>query len=343
MRKLLSKFLGSVGLALALLVGATSANAIGLAVCDGKTLNPMSDLDWNLMYPITVAGARMTSGKNLVNPPLMEMMPPTCFCPTYLGYSMFGIGVTYWEPVYVAEIERRPGCLTSIGGQQVLDSYAMLHSEGTADEAETEQTNRMQIHWYYYPVMQMLDMYSNTWCRNPSGFDLAYMTEIDPTWQDDSWGSVFTPEDSLFATLGAQLACAFDAVAANVYAPLDFLFWCSGSWGNTYPLTGNAGHNTQHHQQNNQIVSKFIARQARLGLEFNTIGPLAVCGSYPSPVWLKSQYRYNQVGPVVRKGKAVTTGDLGLLQFPTVTNAPTQEHTVNVIWNAKYCCLKPIP
>lgn len=341
--KLLKKLLLAAALALPTLV---SAQSIPASLCTGQFFNPMSDPDWNNIFPITIAGAQMTSGGNTVTP-LMAMMPPVCTCPTIFGFPMVGIGITYWQPMYISELERRPGCLSSLGGVSVLGgSYALLHSEQSTSYDNTgKAANRMQVHWYEYPLFAMLDMMKSVACvSGTSGVNLAYITEVDPLWQDDAWGAVFTPEAALFSNPVATAACAFDSTTASLGLPMDVMFWCAGTWGNLYPLTGNSSHTGDPFNMNNQLQGKFIARSHRMGLMWQTIGPTAICSAHPNPVWVKSQYRFNQVAPIPRKGRAVVTGDLGkLFQYPPVTNAPTQEHTTNLIWQGQQCCLKPIP
>lgn len=332
-------------LATAALLISTTANAVVPAVCTGTFFNPVTDTDWNNMFPISIAGVSMSTSSN-TSPPLMQMMPPVCTCPTVVGIPFVGIGLTWWQPQYVSEIERRPGCLPSLGGVQALKNYSMLHSEQTvADNNHAgESSNRMQVHWYEYPVASMLSMMESISCKNTNGFNLAYMTEIDPMWQDDIWSSIFTPEASLFSNPIAVAACAIDAVASTFDYPLDPMFWCAGTWGAVYPLAGNSGHTGDPFTMNNQIQAKFIARNHRMGLSWQTIGPTAMCGAHPNPIWIKSQYRFNQVAPVARRGRAVVTGSNGkLYQFPPVTNPPTQEHTVNLIWQGQQCCAKAIP
>jgi conjugal transfer pilus assembly protein TraU len=339
MKKLLSKLIAISALILGF---QAPAHALVPPVCTGQFVNPITHVDWNNMYPITIAGARLSASTG-TNPPLMDAMPPVCVCPTIFGIPLVGIGITYWSPQHLVEIENRPGCLSTLGGINVLPRFSMLTSEMTGAGADDGQTSHMQIHSYFYPVFEMLDMMESMYCRNPGNFDLGYMTEIDPTWQDDLWAAVFAPESGLFANPVAQAACAVDAAAAEVYAPLDALFWCQGTWGATYPLTGNSGHMNNGHAQNNQVLSKFLSRNARLGLEWQTIGPTAICFSHPNPILIKSQYRYNQVLPMPRRGRPVVGGGSGLFQFPPVSNLPTQEFTATVIWQGKQCCAKAIP
>jgi conjugal transfer pilus assembly protein TraU len=331
-------------IAAATLLVASTAQAVVPTMCTGRLFNPLTDADWNNIFPITIAGVPLGAGTNPMNP-LMAAMPPVCVCPTILGIPFVGIGVTYWQPTYLAEIEHRPGCLSSLGGINVLPGYSMLQSEQTVNhENRGKSTNRMQVHFYTYPLFGMLEMMKSVSCNNPSGFNLGYVTEVDPLWQDDLWGAVFAPESAVFANPIAQMACAVDAVSASAGYPQDALFWCSGSMGGVYPLTGNSQHSGDPFTLNNQVMSKFLARHHRMGLQWQTIGPTAICSSHPNPVWVKSQYRFNQVAPIPRKGRAVAPGDNGkLFQFPPVTNLPTQEQTVNLIWQGQQCCLKPIP
>lgn len=332
-------------LLLGVLIPVEKANAqatgVGSALCKGQIFNPITDMDVNNFFPIVIMGARFTSGANQ-NSPLMDANSPICVCPTYLfGMPFFGIMTTFWEPLYISEIERRPGCLSSLGGVSILDSYFSLHSEQNSQDTNGNSTNRMQVHWYKYPVMAILNLFEDLVCRAPSGIALGYLTEIDPYYNNDVLGAIFAPESTIFANPLAQFACAVDSVAASAGYPMDALFWCAGTWGSIYPLTGNTQHVADAFATNNLIQAKFIARNHRMFLLNQTIGPSAICFSHPNPIIVKSQYRYNQVAPIPRKGRAVQTGDFGrFLTQPFITNVPTQEHTVNLIWQGKQCCVR---
>ncbi len=337
----LKNFLVAAALTVAGMANAQIAN-----VCKGQMFNPISDVDWNNLYPITIMGFQYTSGNNTVAP-LMAAMPPINECPGPFGIPYICVGVTYWQPLFISEIERRPGCMTSIGGTKILsEAYNLMSSNQTVNHAnQGKESNRMQVHWFQYPIFSMMDMMkSMAGCLNNSGFDLAYITEIDPTWQNNDLGAIFSPESVLFTNPIANFACAVDAVASTVGYALDPLFWCAGTWGNVYPLVGNSNHSGDPFTMNNQIQGKFVARMHRMGLAWQTIGPTAICSSHPNPIWIKSQYRFNQVAPIQRRGRAVTTGDNGkLFQYPPLTNVPTQEHTVNLVWQGQQCCVPVFP
>lgn len=339
----LKPFLLAIALASAALVtsapaSAAAAAAGAIAGCKGQIFNPLSDTDWNNMYPIVTAG--IPAGPTYPQSPL-HFMPPVCVCPGIFGIPSPGIGVTYWEPLYISEIERTAGCLASVGGVPALPAFSSLSSEqGSAANPGNDNTNRMQVHWYEYPVFSMLDVFTSTGCNNRGGFTLTMVTEVDPTWQNDLWGVVFSPEGALFGNPIAQAACAIDAATSTAGYPLDPLFWCAGTWGSIYPFTGNSPHGNSNFTLNNLVQAKYIARQHRVGMLFQSIGPTAMCWTHPNPIWMKSQYRVNQVGPIPRYGMPVQIGNPGKMQVPPFSNVPTKESTVNLIWQGKQCCMK---
>lgn len=337
-RKSLKTLVAAVALTLApaLAFAQTEVAASNSLGCYGKVYNPISDTDWNNLFPITIMGVSTGGG---VNPPLMYE-PPICMCPGIFGYPTPGIGITFWQPLYVSEIERTPGCLSSLGGVSILSGYSTLQSEQVNEQKDGGPVSRMQVHWYEYPLFALMDLFKSLGCYSTSGFNLMYMTEFDPTWQDDEWSAVFAPEAVLFANPIAQAACSIDAIAANANFPIDAMFWCAGSWGGVYPMSGNAGHTNSNFTSNNLIQSKFLARNSRLGLSWATIGPASICSSVPSPIWIKSQYRVDQVGPVPRYGAPVVVGSTGIMQMPPVSNVPTRESTVNLIWQGQQCCVR---
>ncbi len=81
--------------------------------------------------------------------------------------------------------------------------------------------------------------------ESTQSFDLAYITEVDPLWQDDELTFLLNPEAILFGNLIAQAACVADCLSASFWLPLDPLFWCSGCQGGMYPVNGKViTHNT---------------------------------------------------------------------------------------------------
>ncbi|WP_072215137.1 TraU family protein [Campylobacter coli] len=53
-------------------------------------------------------------------------------------------------------------------------------------------------------------------CMNiTGGVDIAYMTEVDPLWQDDELTALINPEALLFGNPILNLACMADSASAQ--------------------------------------------------------------------------------------------------------------------------------
>lgn len=340
-KRLISAVAISLGAFLSIASPVAQANPVaavaGGASCNGELFNPITDVDYGYLFPISVIGVEAGTG---VNPPLMKLNP-VCFCPGRLGIPVPGLGVTFWQPNYVVEIGKG-GCLHTLKGIKALPGSEILTGEYTDGEVSSgSKTSRGQIHFYDYPLFKLLDLFTSAACLSPRGFNMAYISEPDYTWQDDIWSSILSPDSILYSTPPMQFAGAIDSISSNFGFPNDAIYWAAGSWGNTFPLTGNANQQSTYFQGNNLVMAKYITRAHRLGLMWQTIGPTAQCFSHPNPMILKSQYRINQIGPIPRYGKPVVFGDAGLMQFPPITNLPTKEHTSNLIWTGTQCCIRP--
>ncbi|NMV20790.1 conjugal transfer protein TraU, partial [Vibrio parahaemolyticus] len=91
------------------------------------------------------------------------------------------------------------------------------------------------------PLLVMLDLFMDGNC-NADGymdFDLMYLSELDPTWLNDELAFFTQPEAAAVANPLAISACTADAASSTLGKPIDQLFWCAGSWGHLYPLSGH--------------------------------------------------------------------------------------------------------
>ncbi len=316
-----------------LLATLSTTHGYAAALCEGEWFDPINDLNWNNSFPITVGGVK-TGGNS--DPPLMSM-PAVCSCPNPMtGTEVPGIGMTYWEPNYLVEIAKTPGCSTTMGGVELLSGYEHLTSEKTGGEAASPLR---QVHWFNYPVFAVLNVISGLGCMNLSGFSLAELTEVDSTWGDDLWAASAMPEGTIFGNILGQLSCIPDAIASAVGFPLDLLYWCVGNQGVVYPLTGRSQNYIDPPSGNMHILGKYMQRKTRqIGL-LATIGPWAECNSVYLPVWLKSQYRVNPVAPVPIKGSPIVFGETEFLwaMMPPSNTAKRRDNAF-VIWVGKQCC-----
>ncbi|MFS7654004.1 TraU family protein [Klebsiella pneumoniae] len=69
--------------------------------------------------------------------------------------------------------------------------------------------------------------------------DIAYLSEIDPTWVDSSLTTILNLETILFVNPIAQgRELQPSQLARAIHMPLDILFTSAGSQGSMYPFSG---------------------------------------------------------------------------------------------------------
>ena len=87
--------------------------------CKGRLLNPLTDINWNMIFPIRIAGVKATAGQSSSDSSATATSA-LCICPGHIIHLPTpGILVTYHQPLYVEEIAKTPGCLSSLGGLSI--------------------------------------------------------------------------------------------------------------------------------------------------------------------------------------------------------------------------------
>jgi conjugal transfer pilus assembly protein TraU len=334
----------------ALVIAASVFSNTASAACSASFYNPVTDTAWNFALPIKVLGVALPLPGTTGQPPSIDSMPPICICPsrTPPHPPVPGISATYWEPRYMLEVAQEPGCLVSLGTSIPLSAFgfkAASRSTGGTDD----HNNRPFVHFYAYPLFELMGQSFDMACGSFDGVPGAgdfYFSEVDPVWNLDALAIFQSPEALLFSNPVAQAACAVDAVAANVWYPLDYMFWCGGSWSGIYPFSGNMGVSQSDQQVNALAATKFIGQQSRRGLMWNTVGPSAMCTAHPAFFMRKTAYRFNQVVPIAYSGDPVYVGETELKWGYTggggmPINLPTKQDSGMLIWQGRQCCMRP--
>jgi len=219
---------------------------------------------------------------------------PLCACPSQLRV---GFKVSFWEPVRRVDVVRRPFCLTSLGGLELDPGFDAPRGSRFSQDS-TSTSSFYQVHWYVDPVIFWLEAIFDNACLEQGGFDVAYLTELDPMWHDDELTFILNPEVALFGNLAARAACAADCAAATAGFPLNTLFWCAGCQGSLYPLNGNVQAHIGGVQASSLEMTRLIAKMHREGLMWAASGEDGLCGYYPQPIMDKTGYKYHMLYPI---------------------------------------------
>lgn len=300
--------------------------------CHGKFPNPFTDICWKCVFPISIGPLKVDMGMEDAG----DEVPLICTCPAPPPlFVRIGLGVGFWEPARVAEVVRTPFCSTLLGGVRLGSLPAPAGGNTNASENEDAFYH---VHWYIYPLLAWMNLLTELACVTPESFDLLYLTEFDPLWEDDELAFLINPEAALFANTAAQAACAADCAAASAGFPIDSLFWCAGCQGSMYPVDGNVKHHTGGVDSSLLLVQRMAAKLHRQFIARDTSSRDAMCMPLPLPILRKTQYKTQILYPTPYPANAQPFGRV-TMPYGAGREYPVKgEDWAYLIWRKKACC-----
>jgi len=302
-----------------ILVGAGGAAADPLPAsapdgsrCTGAFVNPITSTCWECLFPLTIGAAPLFSS-GLPDAPNPDN--PICACAMSVPpFVRIGLAFGFWEPVRLLDVSRTAWCFPNLGGLRIDPGvgYPSQADDGHSDDDTGGNTHSAyHVHYYLYPLMVWLQLFTDFLCLEGGGFDIAYVTELDPSWNDDEIAALIEPESVLFANAPAQAACALDCVSASTtgFGSND-LFWCAGCQGGMYPQSGALAGEYGQVQGSLWSAERLLYKLHRIGLVSGALGAPALCGLYPMPILDKRAYRLQFTNPSV--GASSLAGASGL-------------------------------
>lgn len=330
MRTKLKKLLPLWGLVLAFFFSSNCFGENPSLDSPGKFLNPISDVCWDCLFPIHIAGENTTTKHK----DFVKYKDPLCHCPG----GFVGIPFAFWEPSRLIEVSRVPYKLLSLGG--ITLGKAPL-KQGTISQAPWGSKSFHHVHYLVFPVLTVLETGIDFVCADTLPIDIGYMSEFDPFWNDDSWSTLLNPETLLFANALAQAACLADCAAASFGKPLGKLFWCAGCQGSLYPFTGHCCHPSGGVQTSSLLAHRLLAKLASV-YAIQSFEEGEFCKKTPSRRLLKTAFKTQLTYPKAQtKGPCKALGSSAALWCAGKTYPFGGEDFVYLIWQKKHCCLDP--
>lgn len=319
---------------LVFVMGLFLAMQVHAGKCHGRFVNPVTDICWKCIFPITIMGMEVAKGR----PSPGESRAPLCMCKRPpLNVPIPGIPISFWEPVRLADVTRVPYCLVNMGGISLANTGVRGHG-GTTKKTVTRHSF-YHVHWYVYPLMYWLEVLMDFLCLENANFDLAYITEIDPLWADSVKSTILNPEAILFGNQIAQAACAADCVSSSTHLPIDMLFWCGGCQGSLYPFTGHIYAHNGGVGASLLALSRMMAKLHRELLLWGYMGKPGLCGKYMMPIIKKSQYRTQMTYPVPQSTECQPLGKSSITWQQNREFPYAGEDFGYLIWRKRSCCL----
>ncbi|EHA1082420.1 conjugal transfer protein TraU [Photobacterium damselae] len=331
-------------LAIGLITGgfsiSTNAEDFSLGTCqDADVLsgNLITDVPWSAMYPIRLAGIRVSPNGD--GAPSEATRDSMCACEDDLGIYVPGITQSMYEPARLIELVRQPNCHMVLGGAVIETTNGRKRGKiGTSTETIENQTGFWHYHYYSYPLLLMLELLVPNRCGDGIvGMDLMYLSELDVTWSDSEIAFFANPEAAIFNNPISIAACAGDAAAAATGHPIDGMFWCAGAWGQMYPLSGYTQQNTSIPTKTSLLATRSVAALHRRLLAYKTMGDDAMCDSVIFPTIPKSQYKMNMMYPIAERDDTHKIGELSM-KWGEWRTMPSKEDAVYMLWRWNDCC-----
>lgn len=298
------------------------------SICMGHVVNPIKDVCWRCLFPVSIGDSQVL-GSHLSDP--ANAKSPIGVC-----HSRIGLNIGYWEPTALVEITDTPYCLVNLGGHHL---HLGLKSErgGRQVVGQGEQHAFFHVHWYKYPLIAWLNLITSAGCHQGGDFDIAYLTELDPTWHDSEMSFVLNPEAALFGNPITASSCAADAVSSTIQNnPKDSLFWCAGSQGSLYPLTGHVNAPLSPVQTALLLAERLNFKMHREWL-ISDSNPNHPCREHHYPVMPKSRYRYEMVNQVADGGHCYPTGH-STLEWEAFKIKPQSPNQYGfLVWRKRNC------
>ncbi|AKG19876.1 conjugal transfer protein (plasmid) [Moraxella bovoculi] len=285
--------LGLMGMMALLFSNAASANG---GVCVGKFANPITDVCWSCIFPLSIGGHHIYKGGQEDNENPKDLL---CACSTP---PTVGIQTGFWEPVRRLDVTRKPYCMVSLGGIELDLGFKAPEGRVAINEDGTKDSF-WQAHWYVDPLLYILDVLVEHPCIETGDYDVGYMTEIDPLWDDDELNLLLNPDVFLFSNPAAQAVCIGDCVKSSTGFGSNNLYWCAGCNGSLYPMNGRVASHVSLVQASSLVAQRMTAKMHRQLLTWGTAGRKGMCGPYVQPIMQKDQYKYSMLYPVPQTKK----------------------------------------
>ena len=286
-------------LLLALCLPAPAPPAVA-APCTGEFFNPVGDVCWSCMFPLTFGDHELFTYSQEDFGENPDDILCACGSPPRIGVS-----IGFWEPVRMVELVREPYCLLALGGLDLdpgVGARTPSANRGGSLAEDSSSFSFYHAHWYVNPVLSWLQAVLDADCLERQELDLAYLTELDPSWGDDQLAALLAPESYLAANLPATAACAADCIAANTGFP-GGMFWCAGCQGKLYPLDGNVSAHISGRQASTLLMQRMAAKMHRQFASWSAHGDRGTCGYWFAEMLDRRSYKYSMLRPKAQTAK----------------------------------------
>jgi len=119
--------------------------------CSGRFVNPITDICWSCLMPISIGSVKLASGSGAKNRDTKNPASPLCIC-NRNQIPIPGVAVGFWEPARLVDVTRTPFCMTNLGGLQISSSdMTKISSYQRGYGKHIAHRSFYHLHYYIYP------------------------------------------------------------------------------------------------------------------------------------------------------------------------------------------------
>jgi len=144
-------------LALAVLMWSGAASAQS---CTGRFVNPISDVCWECLFPISIGPLAIGSVSGVLDTP--NPSSPICLCGSPIPRIGLSLGV--WEPARLVDATRAPWCFPNLGGLTINPGLPAGRGRTGAAGGDGAKGSVWHAHYYMYPLLSWIGVLLDLGC-----------------------------------------------------------------------------------------------------------------------------------------------------------------------------------
>lgn len=155
----------------ALMLWGYSLSAAADPSCEGRFVNPITDVCWRCIFPCRSAACRLVKAICLI--PAIRVVPCSCVRRRHRFLFDPALAIGYWEPMAMTDVSRSPA-VWSIWG---LQYQSRQDRYGDREKGRQAGERRFyHVHWYKYPLTYWLNIITSAGCLEGGDMDIAYLS-----------------------------------------------------------------------------------------------------------------------------------------------------------------------
>lgn len=317
------------------------------AICTGTFINPITDVRWKCMFPISIGGVSAASipfpeaASAIISDKLMSgSISPVCTCFDPLPRA--GLTFAMNNIFRIIEATKDPLCFPTLGMQIGAGPFGPGGADG--GRQDSSQTTFNYIHMVSFVPTQVLNLFIDVLCLQLSEvyspFTMLSLSEFEPWAKSSEIALIMAPESILFANPIAQAYCMVDA-ALTIFEQTDPLgYWCAGGHS-IFPLSNHSIESAEYVDAAAINAAKILFKLARTGQLLSCVGSQALCSCVPNPIWNKREFRLQLAKPITsqfcfRIGKSSLLWNVPN-RNPALINGA--DNLAFMVWRRRDCCV----